>query len=667
MCSVYPERSRTILTNAANWYLRKMKTQSLLSSAVLFFFCLNPAECEWRFTGPFGGSADLIRVARSNSSHVLVAARNGLIYNSTDAGASWRRIRFPGEHGSVLHALEIDPIDEKRWYAGVEDDSARISGVYLTVDSGQTWSRLEGTTGKAIWSIAVWAGDPSVVVAGAADGVYRSSDRGETWARISPEINKALQPVVALALDAANPEIIYAGTTHLPWRTEDGGKSWRSIHSGMLDDSDVFSIVIHPERPGIIYASACSGAYRSANSAQLWSRLPTPRGTFRTYVVAVDHEVPTTVFAGTSAGLMRSEDEGKTWKKISSHVVRSIDFERKKGGRIYFASSTAGVLISSNRGNTVAESNPGFVNRTWAALTGVKGVLYASSVQDASGGLFRSEDGGTSWDRISGPETARGEGFQFVAPSPDSRLTLFGATRSNVWRSSDGGKRWTVLPGTPTGQVLALSFGPSRAAGLYLATSSGLHRSRDNGLTWKSVAMPFKDPLRSAQVSSTALLAVSGSSMALSRDAGETWYVCGKPPAAVDWYGYTVTPQSHAVVAATSHGILRSTDECKTWSFVRSGIEGSTVMNVVSHPSRPEMFAVQRGRLFRSTDDGASWQAFSSGKGSESTPTALGIFADSPDDVFALFRRTGVAQWKLNTPVQAGSGEVLNSTSQTAQ
>jgi hypothetical protein len=58
----------------------------------------------------------------------------------------------------------------------------------------------------------------------------------------------------------------------------------------------------------------------------------------------------------------------------------------------------------------------------------------------------------------------------------------------------------------------------------------------------------------------------------------------------------------------------------------------------------------------RSIDDGESWQALSKLNGSEATPTALEIFPDIPDDVFALFRRRGVAQWKLSVSGQDGAG-----------
>jgi photosystem II stability/assembly factor-like uncharacterized protein len=187
---------------------------------------------------------------------------------------------------------------------------------------------------------------------------------------------------------------------------------------------------------------------------------------------------------------------------------------------------------------------------------------------------------------------------------------------------------------------------------LYLATTSGLHQSRDEGNTWNRVVLPLKATLRSVQIASDALFAVGGSAAAISRDAGQSWTTCGDAPTSLDWYGVAVRPESPLVVAATSHGLLRSADGCKSWSFVRNGVEASTVMNVVVHPARPEIFAVQRGRLLRSTDDGQTWQSLSKVTGNETTPTAIGIVPDSPDNVFALFRRRGVAHWRLGAPDQ---------------
>src|ERR1035438_7588959 len=200
------------------------------------------------------------------------------------------------------------------------------------------------------------------MAAGGADGIFLSRDGGESWRRISPEENAELSPVVALAFDPVHSEVLYAGTTHLPWRTIDGGATWQSIHDGMLDDSDVFSISVNPSRPPIVYASACSGAYRSITAGRQWTRLATPVGAFRTYLVTLDPRHPDTVFAATSAGLLKSSNSGAAFHKVSGASVKSIAFDPSRPGWMYFASTTAGLMVSTDSGETLRESNRGFAN-----------------------------------------------------------------------------------------------------------------------------------------------------------------------------------------------------------------------------------------------------------------------------------------------------------------
>ena len=68
-------------------------------------------------------------------------------------------------------------------------------------------------------------------------------------------------------------DVIYAGTWHLPWKTTDGGATWNNIKQGLIDDSDVFSIIIDPVRPSIVYTSACSGIYRSDNGGEFYEKV----------------------------------------------------------------------------------------------------------------------------------------------------------------------------------------------------------------------------------------------------------------------------------------------------------------------------------------------------------------------------------------------------------
>ena len=129
-------------------------------------------------------------------------------------------------------------------------------------------------------------------MAGTLDGVYRSRDASKSWERISPEHHEELRNLDSLAIDPRDPRIIYAGTFHLPWKTTDGGRTWHPIHDGMIDDSDVMSLLIDRSNPGRIFASACSGIYRSDNGAAQWRKIQgIPYTARRTYAITQDPRI----------------------------------------------------------------------------------------------------------------------------------------------------------------------------------------------------------------------------------------------------------------------------------------------------------------------------------------------------------------------------------------
>ena len=612
--------------------------------------CLSAAlsaeiQAQWRSTGPYGGAAELIRVSPQQPEVVLAATRNGLLYQSVDGGASWIDKPFPRQLSGVLHTLEVDPKHGRTWYAGMEDEHSWASGVYRTTDNGASWTLLPGLKGKAVWSLAIWEADTRLIAAGTADGVYLSSDGGENWRPVSPETNRDLRPVVSLAFHPDNREILYAGTTHLPWRTTDGGAHWLPIHAGMLDDSDVFSIRVDPRRSEIVYASACSGVYRSASGGKLWARLPTPRGAFRAYFVAPDPRQAGVLFAGTSLGLLKSGNSGAAWRRVSTHAVRSIAFDPLRPGRVYFASTTGGLLLSTDGGDTLREINQGFSNRNLTAFCGAGNVLYAASVYEPNtGGLFRSEDFGTNWQRL-GSEAPGKENLLALAASPSDPKMLFASTYAELLKSTDGGRSWRRLAfSSGGGRVTGLIALPSTPEVLMAGGGSGLFRSMDGGLSWSSVLVGPTRPVQLLEASGVSVVVVTDTGAFLSDDAGRSWTACTTPGPGVQWYALaSAAPPKGPVLAATSHGLFRSSHGCASWALVREGLDAGTVSSVVMHPTRPrEAFAVQYGKVFQSVDGGEHWRALEDQGRNGFYPSGLLILPVAPERLFALFPRRGI-------------------------
>lgn len=600
----------------------------------------------WRMLGPFGGSVQGVRLAPSQPATIVVYTRDAQVFASHDRGVRWAPVSFPAEYHGVMHAFAIDPQNPRLWLAGVEDETGRASGVYRTTDAGEHWEQVAVLKGEAVWSLAMSAAHPGLAIAGTAKGVYRSSDSGSSWTRISAESYTDLRPVVSLAIDPRNADRIFAGTTHLPWRTSDGGKTWQSIHSGMLDDSDVFSVVIHPGNSATVYASACSGAYRSASGGTRWVRLATPKGTFRTYVVAVDPAAPTTVYAGTSGGLLRSENEGRTWEKISPHAVYAVDFEPGETGRIYFASTTGGILASDDRGKRLHELNAGFGNRQWIALVQAKSDLFAVSNESGSAGLYKSSDLGKTWSRLNSAALAA---TRLLAATPAG--VLYAATPKQVLKSADGGQSWTPVGSLfSTSNVDALAISNDAKASLIVAAGERLLRLGAAN-QWQPLKASYTGRVRAISAADGILTVTTRSGVVSSKDSGATWEQCRNPATDVEWYDAARTPQGE-LLGATSHGLFRSAD-CADWSLVRSGLDASTVSTIYSDRVAGILYAGQGGVLYRSADGGATWTPI--GGGSRSMPTRLALLPDHQDRIFGLFSRRGVAEWLLTSEPPASS------------
>ena len=129
------------------------------------------------------------------------------------------------------------------------------------------------------------------------------------WQRISPEGHADIKNIESLAVDAQNPDVIYAGTFHLPWKTMDGGRTWQHMKQGIVDDSDVFSIIIDYSNNSNIYLSACSGIYKSESAGAQFSKVQgMPFSARRTRMLHQDPSNPSVVYAGTTEGLWKTAD-----------------------------------------------------------------------------------------------------------------------------------------------------------------------------------------------------------------------------------------------------------------------------------------------------------------------------------------------------------------------
>ena len=610
---------------------------------------------DWKIAGPFGGTATTVAIDPESPKTLLAGALDTLLFESQDFGESWDPLNLPKRNLGEVTSILIDPVRSSHYLVGVLD--AFGGGLYESQDSGKSWDTAKDIRDFAVRALTAAPSNPSEFVAGTVRGVMLSADSGRTWTRISDPNNLEMQGITSIAIDPKDPNIIYAGTSHLPWKTIDGGKTWESIHSGMIDDSDVFSIYVNQEQPSDVFASACSGIYASLNRGDSWRKIAgIPNTSRRTHVIRVDPTESNTIYAGTTTGLFKSPNSGTTWKSLTNTQVNSIAFDPAQPKNMYLAMQYEGVAKSDDSGQTIKQISNGFVDRQISAVTTSGSKLVAIETQNAeSTGLFVSPDQGQTWTQIRNTRGLAGVHLRAVVGSSANDRVLLGTTSRQVYKSADGGMMWRPLPlkvivNPPTETTKAQV--PTRAArsgakrtvsparrpvkprivlreiipaeinGVYVVksgtkdlffagTNLGLFKSADLGEQWTAVDLGGAGAvmgLYAAPPADGRLVARTSVGLYLSKDYGEKWERLSFPlsPADVNEVAVPGDPNARLLVA-TRIGLYSSPDGGGNWFAGAPGIGASTVTSVVYSGAERSGYAVEYGQLYQTADGGNSW------------------------------------------------------------
>jgi photosystem II stability/assembly factor-like uncharacterized protein len=525
--------------------------------------------------------------------------------------------------------------------------SADGGGLFDSADEGRTWTTVKGVENFGVRSLVAAPSKPSRFISGTMHGVMMSEDSGKTWTRISPAGNAEMQGITAVAVDPQNPDIIYAGTSHLPWKTSDGGKTWESIHNGMIDDSDVFSLYVDGTNPQDIFASACSGIYASANRGDMWKKLVgIPNTSRRTHVIRKDPANPNIIFAGTTTGLFKSANSGSSWRTLNYAQVNSMVFDPTQTGEIYMAMEYEGIGKTNNDGENITLSNKGFVDRSISSVTRSGDKLIAVEPQlGESSGVFVSTDRGDTWKQLNDVKGLLGVHLKAIAGMPDAK-TLIAAAPRQLYRSADGGLEWKAMPmklivqetppapkalkGHPVSSHSRSAvkpieklrpLAPSEFFGLYTvrngtkdiifaATDLGLFASTDLGERWTAASLPGALGVTGVFVAPNSdgrLFARATNGLYFSSDYGDHWAKYNFPLSPSDINDVAI-PVSHdaPLLVATRVGLYTTSDSGANW-YASTSMPASTVSSVLYAGEAKTAYAVEYGRLYQSSDAGATW------------------------------------------------------------
>ncbi|HYL01099.1 MAG TPA: hypothetical protein VEU78_07885 [Steroidobacteraceae bacterium] len=492
---------------------------------------------KWRSIGPYrGGRALAVAGIPGNPNTFYFGAVAGGIWKSDDAGATWAPLT-DGTPISSVGALAIAPSDHKVIYVGTGEAAPRGDmtygdGVYKSVDGGKTWSHIGLADSRQIGALIV---DP------------RSADT-----------------VLVAALGHA----FGPNTERGVYRTTDGGKSWtrvlyRDAETGAID------VTFDPHEPSIVYAALWQARRQPWNFSS----------------------------GGPGSGLYRSTDGGLTWTRLQGHGLPEGIL-----GRIHVSVSPA----DSKR-------------------------VYAM-IEAHAGGLYRSDDGGVHWARVSddGRLTQRAWYFSTVVADPRQADTVY-AANTGLFRSTDGGKTFELLPARH-GDHHGLWIDPGDPDRMIESSDGGASISFDRGKTWTTqanqptaqfyhVAVDHRFPyyLYGAQQdnSSIGIASMDDAGAIVQRD----WYdVAGGE------CGFVIPdPRDPEITYGSSENFIGRLDRhnmqeqlIPVWPVDASGHAARDLEHrfnwtspLIMSPFDPDTLYYGMERLYRTTNRGASWTAIS--------------------------------------------------------
>lgn len=319
---------------------------------------------------------------------------------------------------------------------------------------------------------------------------------------------------------------------------------------------------------------------------------------------------PDVVFAATQGGVFRSTDGGRTWQNRSAGLpavaVNDVD---GPSWRLYAGVEGGGVWVSINGGLWTETTNVfGGANVFAVAVHPDNPMLVVTAT---AAGIFRTTNGGVSWDEPSGslPDTPIAD-IEF-SPTDPERVIAVGPQR--VYDSEDGGSSWepTVL----TSLVFRIEFDPGNPGRYYLATSQGLlFRNSPTGSLFVLSALGTISILNIAVDPGDSLkLYASSESFGILRsvNAGGDW--SGGSNGLPNGFGFGLvtipSEPGRVLVGLNGSGVFASPDQGNNWSLSSTGMRASTVRAMAVSPidSQTVWAALDGGGLFKSTNGGESW------------------------------------------------------------
>ncbi|MBC7909831.1 MAG: peptidoglycan-binding protein [Pyrinomonadaceae bacterium] len=406
--------------------------------------------------------------------------------------------RVTGPSGGDVRALVVDPNDPMRFYFGSLDGQ-----IYTSGDGGKNWSLFVNFNRPKLFidNIIVDPRNSRTIYVAAhrhtePGGFFRTTDSGSTW-RESTELRG--EAVHSLYQSEANQNMLLAGTSHGLYRSLNSGESWTQLPTTGMINLNVESIAMDPRGTEVIYAGTWHRLFKSTNGGQTWRLVKEGMiDDSDVFAIDIDPRDPNHIIASACSGIYESKDAGEKWRKVQgipsqSRRTRAI-LQHPSVPGIVFAGTTEGFWRSTNGGDS------------WTLTTSKQLEINSISVHPRNPntiyvgtnnyGVMVSQDGGKSFAQSNGGYSGR---FVNSVMADRERAGRMYATTINTttgggffFISSDGGATWQPsMRNMPNRLITHAILQDERDANvLYLGTNLGLYRSADRGASWAPIGAP---------------------------------------------------------------------------------------------------------------------------------------------------------------------------------
>jgi photosystem II stability/assembly factor-like uncharacterized protein len=483
------------------------------------------------------------------------------------------------------------------------------------------WSSI-GPDGGALAALAEAPGTPQVLYTVTAEGgVWRSDSGGRQWALAGRGLSGYL--VTALAVEAKDAEVVYAAAGPKGvLKSVDGGSSWIVASQGLPSGAGlgVLALAADPYHPGLLYAGTGDGVYRSRDGAITWMAVNSGLAGHQVYDFAF---TPAALYAAFDRGVAKSVNGGVSWKlsRLGDNVLMLVA-DPSRPAVLYGAST--GLMWKSADGGGSWSRTRSFDFITLLA-TDAGGALYVGTPAT----LYRSTDGAASFRALPpAPFFSPPGNPGLLQASRSAPGTLLAATSRGLFRTVDGGISWQPFDSGLRGlSVFSLAVDPRDASAVYAGVTTGLLVGRHRDAVWsprfsgQGLVQPVEPPVVLAVDPGGSGTIYRNLTFGLSRsfNGGRRWHDLGVPDSCLVVSALALDPSSpRTVYVGGDNGdagcqvpvhVYKSADGGNTWTALSIDV----VDGLYVDPGSPETVYATLDGLKKSSDGGMTWASAGTG------------------------------------------------------